>query len=141
MELLFRARPVAHVVRLRLCPEPVSTIFFPFESSYCLWADHATRWGATTAGLRHLSGSRRWATTLLIMVLDTGTYDPGTFLSMYGLRDHRRFTHRVAKVNKTELCLNGHMVISLSLGKTATINRASGGVGAYIRSLRVLAAL
>jgi len=43
VEPLFRARPVAHVVRLRLRPEPVSTIFFPFESSYCLWADHATR--------------------------------------------------------------------------------------------------
>ena len=64
-----------------------------------------------------------------------------SLLSMYGLRDHRHFRHRVAKVNKTELCLNGHIIILLSLGKTATINRATGGVGAYIRSLGVLAAL
>src|SRR5216683_3449687 len=86
-------------------PRAGEHLFF-FGSTLCIacWTDHGTRW-ETAAGLRPLSrsGSWRWATTLLIMVLVLGTMTCGSgcyspFMSMYTLPDDRHFRRRLPKV-------------------------------------------
>jgi len=71
---VFRGAVIPSVTgRSRSPPPPPRSgedlISFSLNSLYRLKLIHASRW-KTAAGLRPLSGSGRWATTLLIMVLD-----------------------------------------------------------------------